>query len=209
MLKKRIMFNTKKVKLPNFDYMQIVYFTLFMCGVIIGCFTVSRSDGSFLEVPKAVLSSYLGTKSEIGFLRDFLNLFSIFFLMPFTVYLLGLCAIGAPFIYMCIAFFGVCCGFYISLIISSYASKGVAFAALAVIPGIALAITSFIKTCNAATKMSLTILSMLREGTGEKQKPISVISYSKSCLPQFLPVVFGAALNAGLFTLFGSLFGFI
>lgn len=209
MFKKTIKFNSKKVMLPDFDYRMIIYLTLFLCGLIIGCFAVAKGDSSFLQAPKGILSSYLKAKCEIGFFRDFLNLFSIFSVLPLAIYLFGLCAVGAPFVFICTAFFGISSGFYISLIIESYGSKGVAFAALAVIPGIALTLTSFIKSCSLASNMSLSILSMLRDGVGEKAKASSLIDYSKSYLPKLLPTALGAAVNAVSFTLFGSLFGFI
>ena len=73
MLKKTIVFKKKNITLPKFQYKTIVLFTLFFCGAVIGCITITKGDESFLKMPEDLLKSYLTAKSEIGFLKDFCN----------------------------------------------------------------------------------------------------------------------------------------
>lgn len=208
MFKKTFVLKKKNIALPKFQYKTVVLFTLFFCGAIIGCITIIKGDADFLKVPEGILKSYLTSKSEIGFLKDFCNLLVIFLAFPLAVFLFGFCAVGTPLIYFSPCFFGVFSGGTVSLIMKAYGSAGTGFAALAVIPGTALAAASLVKCCSVASGMSLGLMSLLSGNTKSDDSRL-INKYLKEYAVQVIPSLLAAAINAGSFTLFGGLFDFI
>lgn len=208
MLKKTIVFKKKNITLPKFQYKTIVLFTLFFCGAVIGCITITKGDESFLKMPEALLKSYLTAKSDIGFLKDFCNLLVIFLSFPLLVFLLGFCAVGTALIYFAPCFFGVFSGAAAALIMKCYGSAGTGFAALAIIPGTALAAASLVKCCTVASGMSLNLISLLSGNTKVEDGKL-INRYLKEYAVQIIPSLLAAIVNAGSFKLFGGLFDFI
>lgn len=208
MFKKSLVFN-KKMNFPKFEYQRFAFFSLFLCGLIIGSITVAKGENQFSETCKTLLESYLGVKSQSGFLRDFADLLFIFVLIPLFSYLCGLCAVGIPFIFMGAVLFGLGAGFYITLIMKSYEASGVAFAALSVIPGTALAVVCLTKCCVYASKMSLNVFALLRAGKNQTENALLITEYTKNYFLYLIPAILGALTNACTFALFKSLFTFV
>lgn len=209
MFKRTIMLKRKRLKLPVFDYKEIPAFSLFFCGVIIGCIAVSKSGEAFFENTKSILESYLITKSNLGFLRDFLNELCIFLIIPILISVSGFSAIGMPFDFALTALFGTSAGFYITLIMKSYGGTGAAFAALTVIPGLALCTLGIIKSCVVSSKLSKSLLGLLFEKSSGVGETFGITGYIKEFCINLLPVGIGAALNTGSFEIFKALFDFI
>ncbi len=210
MFKRTIMLKRKRLKkFPMLDYKEVPAFSLFLCGVTVGCITVSKSGESFFGNVKSILESYLIAKAELGFLFDFLNVICIFLIIPILMFVSGFSALGIPFDFALTALFGTSAGFYITLVMKSYSGRGAAFAALTVIPGLALCTLGIIKCCAVSSRLSKNLLGLLFEKNSGAGEAFGVTGYIKEFCVNLLPVGIGAAINAGAFEIFKALFDFI
>lgn len=209
MLKSTIVLKRSRLKHINFDYREIVAFTLFLCGIVIGCITVSRAGEAFLKSAYGILQSYLSVKSSIGFVRDALNISAIFLCVPVLMLFFGFSAAGIPFISLLTATFGTASGFFITLIMKSYGSAGVAFSTLSIIPGLALCTLSVIKCGIVGAEISHGILKIIFEKDGKTDNVLDLRGQIKKAVFNMLPSVVGALINAATFEAFKSLFDFI
>lgn len=209
MLKRTIVLKRNRLKHINFDYREIVVFTLFWCGIVIGCITVSRAGEAFLKSLVGILQSYLSVKSSIGFVRNALNISAIFLCVPVLMLFFGFSAAGIPFISLLTATFGAASGFLITLIMKSYSSAGVAFSTLSIIPGLALCTLSVIKSGIVGAEISHGILKIIFEKDEKTDNVLDLKRQIKKAVFNMLPSVVGALLNAATFEVFKSLFDFI
>ncbi len=213
MFKKSVVLKANKLK-PlsgiSTDYKTAIFFTLFVCGLIIGVSIVKKGDSEFIDFFSKLMHNNISAKNDSSWFRCFCGDFLWLFLLVFVDFICGLCGVGFPFIWLIPVCFGGFTGMVLSLFFINYGMTGLGYCALINVPGYAITAATLVKCCCESTKISNEIFFFIiggnkNEGNKEPLLKDYVINYILLCVP----VVLSALISTGSFKLFSGLFGFV
>lgn len=208
MLKKSVVIKRKRMNIPRFNYKNLVFLVLFFCGFIIGVLTMKNETSTIKSVFSDFFIEYITNKSNENFLNSFLDSIFIIALPSAITFVFGLCAVGIPIVIAIPTLTGIVVGMAIGFLYSSYALQGLGYAALIIIPSLAVVIATLIKCCSEAINMSIEIIVGI-SGYQSQSRKNELKDYCLRFLIFFLPLILSAMLNVGCFKLFNGLFSFI
>lgn len=213
MLKRSVIIKTKSLgsfaKL-SFDYKLIIYFTLFLSGVIAGVMLIKNAGDDFNRFFAKLLVNHINAKMSNSFFGDFCFLFLCLLLLFLINYLCSLSAVGFPFIWLILTGFGIFCGCEIGEFCISFGLKGLLFCFLVNIPCYAITAATLVCCCCESTRICNNIFCYLISGTAsEAGKNHFIKDYTLRYLIMCLPLILGALLSTICFKMFSGFFSFV
>lgn len=209
MLKKTVVLKRRKMNLKRFDYRSFFFFSLFLCGLILGVLTVKNDNNELNNALKSFLINYISRKNSISVLECLLDSSFLTFIIPIFTFVLGLCAVGGPIIIATPTFVGIVVGMATGIFYSQYALQGLGYCALVVMPCTAITVGTLLKCCNESINMSFEIIYMIIGGKNSATKTNELKEYCLKYLVLCVPFVLAAVLNTVSFKIFGGLFSFV
>lgn len=213
MLKKSVVLKANRIKpIGAFtpDYKTVVFFTLFICGLIIGTTVINKNESDFLTLFTKILKNNITAKNGESWIKCFCGDFVWLFIPLFADFLCGLCGVGLPFIWLIPTVFGCVSGMVFSVFFISYGISGIGYCALMYIPCCAITAATLVKCCCESTKMSSEIFFyVLGIERKEAIKKALLKEYSTIYIVFCVYILIAAAISTCSFKLFSGLFGFI
>ncbi len=211
MLKKSVVIRAKRIKPLKLDYKTIVFFTLMICGIIIGISLIKNGDEDFNRILKNLIDGINATKFNNSFLSSTLYVFGWLLVFILLVFFSGLSGLGIPLISLVNVLFGVVCGAFCGIYYVEYGIKGIGFFSLVHLPCYAITAATLIKCCCESLKISFNVFSFLSGNTVNQNKNKKLFKdYIFSYLILCIPLILASVLNVAGFKIFSGLFtGFI
>ncbi len=209
MFKKTVVLKRRKMNLPKFDYRNFFFFSLFICGLILGVLTIKNENSELNDALKNFFINYISEKSEKTFFEYFFECSLLIFIIPLFCFFAGLCAVGGPIIIAIPTLVGIVVGMATGILYSQYALQGLGYSALVIIPSTAIVIATLLKCCDESINMALDIIYMIIGGNSSNIKVNKLKEYCLKYLVLCLPFVLAGAINTVSFKLFGGLFSFV
>lgn len=213
MFKKTVVLKTNRFKPKGkitFDYKALLFFTLFLCGLIIGVSFINKGDENLINYLTKLFKNRILAENSNNFFTCFCGDFLPLLLMQFFCYIGGLCAVGIPFIWLIPVAFGLFCGIAIALFFVNYGITGLSYCALINIPCYAITAATLIRCCCESTVCSNNILIYAMRGdNGEKLKTPILKDYTFKYILLCIPLVVAALISAGSYKMFSGLFSFL
>lgn len=213
MLKKSVVIKANKLKpVQKFklDYKTLIFFTVFLCGLIVGVTIFRQSGEPFSEFITEILKNYLTVCAVNSIFKNFCSIFFLLSLFVFILFIFGLCAVGQPFIWLSGFLFGCGIGIVISSYFCAFGILGVGYCALINIPCYAITAATLIKCCCESTRVSNDIffysLGSFNNTTGKNRL---LKDYLINYLLFLVPIIIAALLKACFLKLFSGLFGLV
>lgn len=210
MLKKSVVIKANKFRGKvnlRFDYKTIIYFTLLICGIIIGVFLSEKGSKEWHIFFENLISNHLIAKASNDIFVNFCSMFLAVFIVFLYNYISGLCGVGIAFTSFSPFILGVYFGVIITFYYISYGFSGIAYCALINLPLYAITAATLVKCCCESSNISKEIFFYLVSGKGEG-KPF-LKDYTLKYLIYLIPVSLGALISALFFHLFSHLFTFV
>lgn len=210
MLKRHVVIKAKRINPKiniKIDYKTLVFFTLMVCGVILGVFISEKGSDEWHRFFTTVIKSYLHFEESKSILAIFSRIFLPFFTLYLITYLVGMCGMGVPFLTIIPLILGGYFGVEITQYYINFGLSGIGCCALIYAPIYAIATATLIKCCCQAFDISKEIFFYSITGKGDG-KPIFK-EYSLKHLFFLVPIIIGAGISTLFYTLFGDLFSFI
>ncbi len=208
MLKKSVVIKRKKMNIPRFNYRNLVFYILFICGLIIGVLTMQGDENSLKTVFNEFFNDYLTNKSQENFFNNFVDALIFTTILPFFTFIFGLCAVGIPIIIAIPTLSGITVGMPIGFLYSCYSLQGLGYVTLIIIPSVAIVIGTLIRCCTEAIRMSIEIIADI-SGYQTTSKRNELKDYCLRFVVFLIPLILSALLEVGCFKLFSGLFSFI
>lgn len=213
MFKKTVVLNTKKLKPKGhftFDYKSLLFFTLFLCGLILGVSFIKSGDENLIEFLTRIFKNRISAEKNNSFLTCMCGDILPLLLLELFCFIGGLCAVGMPFIWLLPVGFGSFCGVVIALFFVNYGVTGLGYCALTNIPYYAITAATLIKCCCESTMCSNEVLLFALKGeTNERKNNPILKDYTLKYLLLCVPIIIASAIRAGSSKLFSGLFDFI
>ena len=209
MFKKTVVLKRRKMNLSKFDYRNFFFFSLFLCGLILGILTIKNENAELNDTLKNFFINYISEKSGKTFFECLFECLLLIFLIPVFSFITGLCAVGGPIIIAIPTLVGIVVGMTIGILYSQYALQGLGYSALVIIPSTAIVISTLLKCCDESINMSLDIIYMIIGGNNSNIKTNKLKEYCLKYLVLCVPFVLAGVINTVSFKLFGGLFSFI
>ncbi len=207
MFKKSVVIRAKRLKPLKLDYKTILFFTLMICGVIIGISLIKNSDNDFNRILKNLIDGINTTKNNNSFLSGTFYVFGWLFVFVLLAFFSGLSGLGIPFISLVNVLFGVICGSFCGIYYVNYGMKGIGFFSLVYLPCYAITAATLIKCCCESLKISFNVFSFLSGNTVNQSKNKKLLKdYIFSYLILSIPLILASILNIAGFKLFSGLF---
>ena len=144
----------------------ICMFMLFLCGLIIGAVSV-RLDSSVSNVIVSMFKNYNESVNENAFFKNFSNFIFINTLITLSMYLLGLCAIGSPFICFYPFIKGIGIGVVSAYIYKTYLLAGFGYCMFVLYPPQIINMMSIIMASNESYSSSKKLYSIIKSSRTE------------------------------------------
>ena len=193
----------------SLDYKTVIYFTLFLCGVIIGVLLIKHADSDLNNFLSRLLVNNFNAKKSNGFLKNFCFVFFCLAILFFFNYLCSLSAVGFPFIWSILICYGAVCGIIISEFFISFGLKGIGFCLLVNIPYYAITAATLVCCCCESTKICNNIFFFLFGNTAiEKGKNHILKEFSIKYIIMCIPLAIAALISTCCFKLFSGFFTF-
>ena len=208
MLKKSVVIKRKKLNISNFDFKNLIFFSLFFSGVIIGVLTTKSKDLMLNSLLTEFFNNYIVERTNEGLLGCFFESFLLFSFTPFLTFIFGLSAVGFPIIIATPAIMGALTGMATGFLFFNYSLQGLCYSALIIVPAVSIVVATLIKCCSEAIIMSMDIITCIG-GYQNNLKQNIMKEYCLRFLVLFIPIIISALLNVFSFKIFGNLFSFI
>lgn len=208
MLKKSVVIKRKNMNISNLNLKNLIFFSLFFSGVIIGVLTIKSQEATLNGVLTDFFNSYIKERSSEGLLGCFFDALLIFSFTPFLTFISGLSAVGLPIIIATPAITGALTGMATGFLFFNYSLQGLCYSSLIVVPAVSIVVATLIKCCSEAIIMSTDII-MCIGGYQNNLKQNNIKEYCLRFLVLFVPIIISALLNVICFKLFGNLFSFV
>ena len=210
MLKKSVVIRAKRIRPVKLDYKTILFFSLLMCGIIIGISLVKNGDSHFNQLLKNLIDSINNIKSNNSFFPCVLYVLGWLLVPVLISFFSGLSGLGLPFLALVNVFYGIFCGLLCCSYFVNYNLKGIAFFSLINLPCYAITAATLIKCCCESLKTSLNVFSFFCGNTINQTKNKNLFKeYALTYLILCTPIVAGSVLNVASFKIFGDLFSSI
>lgn len=209
MFKKTVVLKRKKMNLPKFDYRNFFFFSLFICGLILGVLTIKNGNSELNDVLKNFFVNYISEKNEKTILECFLESSIFIFIIPLFCFIAGLCAVGGPIVIAIPILVGIVVGMATGILYSQYTLQGLGYTALVIMPSTAIVIGTLLKCCNESINMALDIIYMIIGGNNSNIKINKLKEYCLEYLVLCVPFILAGVINTICFKLFGGVFSFV
>ncbi|HZK21272.1 MAG TPA: stage II sporulation protein M [Oscillospiraceae bacterium] len=208
MKRKRIIYHVKPLKIPQINYKPIVFFLFLFAGLIIGVICIKYGVKSFVDLAASIFEQARLENSEKGIAGLFFSslLSSICFL--FASFIIGLCAVGIPFLPIIPFIKGLYYGAFGGYMYCTYGVTGIGYCALIIYPAAAIMITALIYGCTESMMMSADICGILLNKTIGMNSKDALKMYCIRYAILILVLVLAAIVSTAFFKLFGSYFAF-
>lgn len=207
MFKKSVVIRAKRIKPLKLDYKTIVFFTLLICGIIIGISLIKNGDGDFNHLLKNLIDGVNATKFNNSFVSAIFYVFGWLLVFVLLAFFSGLSGLGIPLISLVNVLFGVVCGVVCGVYYVNYGIKGIGFFSLVHLPCYAITAATLIKCCCESLKISFNVFSFLSGNTVNQNKNKKLLKdYILSYLILCIPLIVASALNIVGFKIFSGLF---
>lgn len=209
MFKKHVVIKAKRINPKinlKIDYKTVFFFTLMICGVILGVFISEKGSDEWHTFFSNFIKGYLNIAPDGSLFLIFGRFFLPFFILYITSYIVGLCGMGIPFLMFIPLILGIYFGVEITQYYVDFGLSGIGCCALIYSPVYAIATATLIKCCCHCFDISKEIFFYLVSGKGNG-KPI-FREYSQKHLVFLVPIIIGAGLTTLSFRLFSDLFVF-
>lgn len=208
MLKKSVVIKRKKMNIPDINFKNLIFFSLFFSGVIIGVMTIKSKESVLNSLLIEFFNSYIAENKSSSFLVCFLESFLIFSFTPFLTFIFGLSAVGLPVIIATPAITGALTGMATGFLFFNYSLQGLCFSALIIAPAVSIVVATLIKCCSEAIIMSMDIITCIG-GYQNNLKQNNMKDYCLRFLVLFVPIIISALLNVLSLKIFVNLFSFV
>ncbi len=141
----------------------ISVFWLVGVGVLLGAAAAGVFSGDENSFVNSVWQAYFSKRETASIFSCFIGTFSSSFLILALSYLLGLCAMGTPFLYLTLIFDSVGKGLVFGFLYLKYGFWGVLKAFIFLLPQNVLMCVLFVYVVNFSVKMSKQIYSLLSD----------------------------------------------
>lgn len=208
-MKKSVVIKAKRIhpiSSYNLDYKALLFFIIFVCGLILGITIIKNSDKGICSLIFEIIKRNLITLKNSSFLNIFSGTFLSLFITIFYIYLFGLCCIGIPFIGIAPLVWGVFSGIVVSSFYSLFGFSGLGYCCIINIPCYAITAATIIRGCCVGANMSNEIFISLISGELKKQSENMIKSYSIKFIALIVFLVLSALLKTGSYELLGDLF---
>ncbi len=209
-MKKHIIIKANKLK-PNIkiniDYKTIVFFTLLICGLVIGVLITQNGSDSWQIFFNEFLNKYISSQSNDNYILLFFRFFLPFFTLHLITYIIGLCGVGAPFLSFIPVSLGICFGVIITKYYANYELNGIVFCCLIYLPLYATTAATLIKCCCRCLDISGEIFLYLASGKGEGKPMLK--DFTLNSLVMIIPTIIACVISVIFYNLFSELFIFI
>ncbi len=207
MFKKSVVIRAKRLKPLKLDYITIVFFTLTICGIIIGISLIKNGDGEFNRVLRNLIESVNATKYNNSFVSCVFYVFSWLFVFVLFAFLSGLSGLGVPFISLVNVLFGIICGVFCGIYYVNYGMQGIGFFSLVYLPCYAITAATLVKCCCESLKISFEVFSFLSGNNTNQSKNKKLFKdYILNYLILCIPIIMASVLNIAGFKIFIGLF---
>ncbi len=208
MLKRHIVFNVRKKKFNvKFNYKILVFFTLMLCGCILGAHISGNLPLQIQELLKDTIADAVSSFNNENLFITFLELFLPFFILLLISYITGLCGVGIPLLCLVPFFTGIILSFVISQFRLYYGWDGIGFCAIVYLPVYATATATLIKSCCCSFDISSEIFIFLATSKGDGGALLK--EHTLKHIVLVVPIIISASLGVLLYNLFVDLFSFI
>ena len=184
----------------------VILLCLFICGLIIGSFSVKNNDSLLSAQLEDIIMSAILKKQSITYLNAFFDSLIINLVFLISAFALGLCAIGIPAIALLPLIKGFSMGITGAYIYSNYSVKGVCYCLLILFPAQIIMSAVLIIACNEGFYMSADLFSTLNNSISKEKNLIRMYLTRFGVL--FVFTVAASLIDAALTRLFSSLFTF-
>lgn len=178
----------------------ILLFSLFLCGVIIGCGIYNGYENKDSSAFSNIISTFF-IQNDKGLI--FINSLLSSLILVLITFCSGLCCVGYPVIYSIPMLKGLYYGIISSFMLHTYAMQGFTYFALTVLPGAIISVCSVIYACNiscATTKaLALNVFANNRED-------IKIKEYMLKYLILFAVMFIGCIIDYFTVGLFSKIF---
>lgn len=185
---------------------EILIFSLFIIGFMIGVTIVRTNNIVFLDRTLTLFRNYTEVKAKQSIFSNFGNaLFKSMILLIIT-YTASLCAVGTPFLYFIPWSYGVIIGLISAYLYTEFALKGIGYCALLIYPYVLFNLTILIISGSAGLDLSSNLLKHIIEP--ESDTRISFRSFNLRYVAFILSACVAAIADAALQRLFSGYFIF-
>lgn len=210
MLKKSVVIKANKFRPKTklkFDYKTVIYFTLLICGIIIGVFITEKGSSEWHIFFGNLISNHLVAKSSNSIFTNFCSIFLAVFIIFLYNYISGLCGVGIAFTSFSPFILGMYFGVMLTFYYTTYGLSGIMYCALVNLPAYAITAATLVKCCCESSDISKEIFFYLLSGKGDGKPYLK--EYTLRYLVYLIPISLGALISALFFHLFSHLFTFI
>lgn len=185
---------------------QIFLFAMFLSGLILGSLTVRQGENIIFDRLYLLIRNYIEVKQTQSVWINFNNVLLKRVLTLVLLYCIGVCALGAPILYLAPAVHGTGIGVISAYLYSAFSLKGIGYCALLLYPGEILFTAVMIFGCTISIEMAGKLLHSMRPP--QDLPEISLQRYSVRYGVLFLLCAVSAVLETAMFTIFSGYFQF-
>ena len=154
---------------------NVILFSLFLCGVIIGSVTVKNSTGTITEIAGAVFEN-IYANSDGGVIDFFCTSLLCNFLYLTIAFVFGACAVGVPVTAAIPAVKGLYLGVLCGYLYRTFGVTGIGYSTLIICPGAVAASALLIFACAEGMLMSIDLCYLLTRKSTESNNLIKAYS---------------------------------
>ena len=198
-------------KIINFCVSNIKVIILglfFIIGILIGTLIIKQNIGQTFEDTSYLINGFINKRAADSAIGIFINSFLASFPLILISFLIGLCAIGMPFIPLIPAFRGLGIGLAMGYLYSGFGVKGIAYCALLIIPAAVFSSTCLILSCRESLKFSFLLLSTITPSGKSGQLSNYFKKYSFKQFGYVLILLLSSFIETLLYTAFAGMFIF-
>lgn len=185
----------------------ILFLVLFAIGMIIGAILIKKDNSEIINSFLNIFKTYIRIKKEQSIGSNFINSLAINLIFVLCAFILGLCAVGLPFISMLPVIKGVGIGMLTGFLYSNFALRGLGYCILVLYPGLMPAVYTLLLSCNIGVNTSYNMLLTLSSNKiikGETNLKIYCLKF----LIFFVLIIFSSVIDAMAISLFSGFFSF-
>ena len=175
--------------------------------MIFGAILIKKDDSEIINSFLDIFKTYIRIKKEQSIGLNFMNSLAINLIFVLCAFILGLCAVGLPFLSILPIIKGIGIGMLTGFLYSNFALQGLGYCVLILYPGLMPAVYALLLSCTTGVKSSYNMLLSLSSNKaikGETNLKIYCIKF----LIFFMLIIFSSVIDAVVIRLFSGFFSF-
>ena len=178
----------------------ILLFSLFICGLILGCGIYNGYENKNSSVFTDIINTFF-TQNNNSLI--FINSFLSSLILILIIFCSGLCCVGYPAIYSIPLLKGLYYGIISSFMLHTYAMQGFSYFSLTVLPGAIISVCATVYACNISCDATRALASNIFTNSREELK---IKEYLLKHLILFAVMLIGCIIDYFTVTLFSKIF---